>query len=575
MKKIHLWSLSLISGLLLAASWPVNGLTPLVFIALVPLFWVENFVLEQQKAYDAAPTASVEKSRKTKYHVFGYSFLSFVVWNALTTWWIWNSTPAAVLAIGLNALLMALVFTFFHYTCRHFFKSDIRWIILFIYWIGFEYFHHNWDVSWPWLTLGNVFASHPLWVQWYEITGVLGGSLWILGCNAAILHGLKNRLKPIRASVAAGCVLLIPFACSLVRYITYHPKGKPVEVVVVQPNIDPYFDQFNQTPQEAALRMLTLAESQITPETRFIVTPESMLQENVWEEDIPYCASVIQVRNFLRKWPQTQLVAGISSYSHVRPEDSGMQGVRRLRYTCDPFLKYYRAHNTAIALSADTSMPIPLHHKSRLTPGVEIMPFARQLRFLEKMAINLGGTVGTLGTDPGATVFISDNALSCRIKGGGYAGGFNPLPPTDTSDRICFSDIICYESVFGDYVASCVRDGAELLFVSTNDGWWGNTPGHRQHAAYARLRAVENRRDIARSANTGISCFIDQKGNVSQATAYWEPDCIRQELLANSQLTFYSRYGDILGRGCLFFSLLLLLFNLLYRFFPQALKRGA
>lgn len=147
--------------------------------------------------------------------------------------------------------------------------------------------------------------------------------------------------------------------------------------------------------------------------------------------------------------------------------------------------------------------------------------------------------------------------------------GIDPEPKV-FGDSVKFTDVICYESIFGDYVAWGVRKGAELLFVSTNDGWWKNSPGHRQHAAYARLRAIENRRDIARSANTGISCFIDQKGRVFQATAYGEPDCIRQTLLANSRLTFYSKYGDLLGRSALPFSGLLLLLCLTYRLFPAA-----
>ena len=316
----------------------------------------------------------------------------------------------------------------------------------------------------------------------------------------------------------------------------------------MQPNIDPYTEQFSISPDQAVSRMLGLASEQITEQTRFVVTPESMLQEYVWENELPFCPSVIRIQQFLQDRRGISLVAGISSYSHVAPQDSTQAGVRRLRFIQDPALKFYRAHNSVIVINSEAQAPIGLYHKSKLTPGVEIMPFAGKLRFIEKMAVNLGGTSGTLGIDPEPKVF---------------------------GDSIKFSDAICYESIFGDYVAWSVRKGAQLLFVSTNDGWWNNSPGHRQHSAYARLRAVENRRDIARSANTGISCFINQKGQVFQATQYGEPDCIRQELLANSKLTFYSRYGDILGRGCLFLGLLLLLFSLLYRFFPQALKRGA
>lgn len=557
MKKLHLWLLSILSGVLLSLSWPAHGFAPLSLIALIPLFAVDDFVLARQHKQKNLPDKN-----KIRYHIFGYSYVSFLVWNTLTTWWIWYSTPAAVLAITLNALLMACVFSLFHFSCRVLAGNgrslatgeDKRWLILFVYWIGFEFFHHNWDISWPWLTIGNVFANYPAWIQWYEITGVLGGSLWILACNVLLFHWLKIFLKnkkarlpfPVRPLIAALCLILIPLLASWLRYISYRPQGKPVETVVVQPNIDPYLEQFHISARDAASRMLLLASSRITPQTRFVVTPESMLQENIWEDEIHLCPSVIRIRHFLQDWPEARLIAGISSYSHVLPNDSAQAGVRRLRRTEDPFLKFYRAHNSVIMVDRDLNAPIPLYHKSKLTPGVEIMPFAGRLRFIEKMAVNMGGTTGTLGTDPEPMVF---------------------------GDSIRFSDVICYESIFGDYVAWGVRKGAQLLFVSTNDGWWKDSPGHRQHAAYARLRAVENRRDVARAANTGISCFINQKGQVFQATRYGEPDCIRQELLANEKLSFYSRYGDILGRCALPFSGLFLLLALIYRFFPEAWRR--
>lgn len=579
MKRVFLWLISLSSGILLWAAWPTGGFTPLIFIALLPLLWVEDYVLEQQQQQDRQG----RESKSPRQFIFLYAFSAFLAWNVLATWWIWHSTPAAVLAFVANAALMAGTFSLFHYTCRHFFKNGLRWIILAVYWLGFEHFHHHWDLSWPWLTLGNAFATVPSWVQWYEITGPFGGSLWVLACNVALLELFKRWKAPERrrCAILAACIVFLPLAASLVRHATYREKGKPVEVVVVQPNIDPYTEQFNLSPVSATLRMLQLAQSRMTSQTRFIVTPESMIQEYVWEEELPYCSpSVRLIQSFLRDWPQARMIAGISSYTRVPAKDSARTGVRRRAGVSHPDFRFYKAHNTIIALGSDPRMPIPVHHKSRLTPGVEIMPFAGKLKFLEKMAINLGGTVGTLGVEEGPHVFACTASGPCLVKGGSYAGNPAarpaPLPasapgfPGKGDSCIAFSDIICYESVFSDYVASCVNAGAELLFVSTNDGWWKDTPGHRQHAAYARLRAVENRRAIARSANTGISCFIDQKGKVWQATGYWEPACIRQTLLANEETTFYSKYGNILGKCCLPLSLFFLLLTFVYRIFPNA-----
>jgi apolipoprotein N-acyltransferase len=119
--------------------------------------------------------------------------------------------------------------------------------------------------------------------------------------------------------------------------------------------------------------------------------------------------------------------------------------------------------------------------------------------------------------------------------------------------------VICYESIYGEFIGRFVRNGAELIFVITNDGWWGDTPGHRQHFSFSRLRAVETRRSIARSANTGISAFINQRGDVLQESEYWVPAVLKQSMNANSNITFYSMNGDYLARIASFISVMLLL----------------
>ncbi len=130
---------------------------------------------------------------------------------------------------------------------------------------------------------------------------------------------------------------------------------------------------------------------------------------------------------------------------------------------------------------------------------------------------------------------------------------------SDSSVRI--AAMVCYESIYGEHVNGFVNDGAELLFILTNDGWWRDTPGHRQHNAYAKLRAIETRRSIGRSANTGISCFINQKGDMLKQTKYWQPTAIDNILNTNNKITFYVKYGDYIGRTAYWVSGLLLLIS--------------
>jgi apolipoprotein N-acyltransferase len=117
---------------------------------------------------------------------------------------------------------------------------------------------------------------------------------------------------------------------------------------------------------------------------------------------------------------------------------------------------------------------------------------------------------------------------------------------------------ICYESVFGDFLTQYVRKGASFIAVITNDGWWGDTPGYKQHLAYAKLRAIENRRDVVRSANTGVSCFINQRGEITQQLPYWTQGAIKQNIFCNRELTLFSRTGDLIGKTSVFLILFII-----------------
>ncbi len=530
MKKYQLLLLSLLSGMLLAAAWPLNGFSYLIFFAFVPLLWVEEIITKNPLKYG-------------KFSFFFVAFLGFFTWNTLTTYWIWNSTAGgAIFALQLNSLLMTMVFNFYHYSRRVVFKKNKAYLALILYWIAFEYFHMDWDFSWPWLTIGNVFANNPQLVQWYEYTGTFGGTLWVFLINILLFEVLlliKNkdrfsfnfRNKLFKTSIVCFLAFAIPVVLSLITYNRYQEKGKAVEVVTVQPNVDPYSEQYIIPPLEILHRMLMLAEEEIDSSISFVIFPESALQEYVWEDQLNRSPSVNVLRNFTQKYPKLAVVAGMSTRRMLEKNEALTLAAIEYPYEKG---RYYENFNTALLV--EHSGKLQCYHKSKLTPGVEKMPFKKFFKPIEKFALDLGGTVGSLGVDEERKVFNCENAAKV-------------------------SPVICYESIYGGFVAEFVRNGAELIFIITNDGWWGNTAGHRQHFTYAALRAIETRRDVARSANTGISCFINQRGDVLQNTTYWKPAVIRQTLYTNNKLTFYVKYGDYIGRIALFSGLLLLLLS--------------
>jgi apolipoprotein N-acyltransferase len=174
-----------------------------------------------------------------------------------------------------------------------------------------------------------------------------------------------------------------------------------------------------------------------------------------------------------------------------------------------------------------------------LVLGVEKVPFSNIFPYLEELSINNGGTSGTLG--------IEDESQVLKANG------------------IAFAPVVCYESIYGEFVSEQCRKGAELIFVITNDGWWKDTPGYKQHMAMARLRAIENRKAVARSANTGTSAFINQRGDVLQQTGWWTKASIKESLKRNSVRTFYVKWGDIFGRTFSFVAALMILLTIVKR----------
>lgn len=509
--------LAVLSGLLIAAAWPVRGLAPLAFVAFIPLLYLQDRI--------------GDKENPEKGSIFGLSFITFLIWNALTTWWVWKTTAIGTIGmILLNSLFMTTVFWAYHFVKTRLYDNKKGYYILIIFVLAFEYLHLHWQLNWPWLNLGNVFSHYHTWVQWYSITGIAGGTLWVLATNILIYKYIRLSFRAAgeeyhwKYVVTILCLLFIPLIISKIQYHCYTEQGDDVEIVVVQPNLDPYSEEFTLPARQIMERNLSVAQPLVTENTRFVVSPESAIQEDVWLERMDNYYSIRELRHFISQNPQTCYVIGISTLGLV-PEGAESDFAARKFTNVD---KYFYAYNTAALITLDS---IQVYHKSRLTPGAEAMPSWWFMRMLKDSALDLGGTVGTLKKDTEAHTLSFDNHK--------------------------VGTLICYESVFGEYVTEFVKNGADMLFVITNDGWWGNSPGHRQHLEFSKLRAIETRRSVARSANTGISGFINQCGDIIEQSKYWEQTALRNTLKTNDKLTFYVRYGDYIYKIAVFLTALL------------------
>ncbi|PKP03673.1 MAG: apolipoprotein N-acyltransferase [Bacteroidetes bacterium HGW-Bacteroidetes-6] len=537
LKKKYMLLLCIVSAILMSAAWPMRGFPFLVFIAFIPLLIVLDQIVRNPDRFRWMAS-------------FRFSYIAFFFWNLLTTYWIWNSTEVgAIFAIVVNSLVMALFVQIASFINQYALKKNSGGLtILAVVWLAFEHLHQHWDLSWPWLNVGNVFAQRPAWVQWYEFTGVAGGTAWVWIINILLFRLLmfildkKSEQSKMRRNliILVTVVFVLPSVWSIHRYYNYEEKPNPIDIVLVQPNLNPYTEEYSLSTPEVLDRLLTPTAAFADKKVDFIVAPESVLQDGMFEDEFQYSQSIAALKKFLKDYsPQASFISGAGTLRMLDPDEPLGPSARRYNSKM-----YYEAFNTALFIDS-TGIPLT-YHKSRLVPGVEQMPFVHVIKPIEKLAIDLGGTVGTLGKSSDRTV---------------YKGGKVPI-----------SAVICYESVYGEFVSDFVKNGAEVILILTNDGWWKDTPGHRQHFAYAPLRAIETRRPIARAANTGISCFINQRGDVVQKTEYWTRDVIRNTVNANDEITFYVRYGDYIGRG-MSFAMVLLLVIAIMQYFVYRINR--
>lgn len=500
MKAIKHLSLSVLSGILLSLSWPeIGNQAWLIFIAFIPLF------------------ISIDKIKNWR-TTFLYAFLSFMIWHILSCWWMWPSTPiGSVSAWIINSMLMAGIISLAKHS-----SEKIKWvpleIILAFYWLSFEIFHLFWDLKWPWMNLGHVFANHIEWIQWYEYLGVYGGGFWIIIVNGLVFRLLK---KPV---FIPGKILLLIFTLiSIIAPISFsfHLLNKDLnepsalKVSIIQPNVNTYTEKFDAlTPLQQSEMIIKLLEN--TDSNSIIILPETAIPES-----------------FNIKGPYPKSIDTLLSFS----------GINHLKIIGGYYTKDEKASYNSACLIANGRI-IDSRNKIKLLAYAEQIPFEFISGYWSQLVHEQGGISKSFGVDEQAKVF-----------------NFN--------DSIKLGTLICFESVFSDIATEMCRKGSQALIVITNDDWWLDTPGHRQHFAYARIKAIETRKWIARSANTGISGIINPKGEIIQSSDYRTETIIKGKVNLNSKQSFFVSHEKQLRWLIIIFSIIIFLSGLVLKWISR------
>ena len=518
--------LSLISALLLSISWPTYGIPFFIFFAFVPLLLMEQEI------------SKFSKINKKAWVVFGLTYLAFFIWNVVTTGWLYhaknpdgnNSLLAVAIPVIVNSLLMSLVFQLYYWYKKV--RGTYFGLVFFVaIWLSFERFHLNWEFTWPWLNLGNAFSEYPQLIQWYDTIGATGGSFWILLINVFAFYTLriwqagrirKDLVKNISILTA---IIVLPLLISIYKYNSYQekPVGE-VTTLLLQPKLDPYTEKYSKDSLQILGELLSLAEENSKTKVDFFIAPETAFPGNgsLSENGFNKSTSIAIAKEFLGKHPQSIFLTGASTHKFLFDEADTEDYSTKIQEGV-----WVNSYNSALQIIPNQEVEV--YHKAKLVPGVEIFPYIRYLKpILGDAMLDFGGANSSLGIDKERKVF---------------SNRFN---------KAKMAPIICYESIYGEYVTDYVKNGANLLAIMTNDSWWDNTEGHKQLLSYARLRAIETRREIVRAANSGISAHINARGDILQDTFYDDRTALLVKANLLEEKSIYTKIGDLISRIAIF-----------------------
>ncbi len=484
---------SLTAGLLLGLSFPPVDLSFLTIPAFVLLFHLsEKCDSNKQLAY--------------------YGYFGFVLWNLIGTYWLMMASAiAGIAAILANAVIMTIPLVLFRGFSRSFEKSWHIALLQASAWVAYEFLHHNWDLSWTWLSIGNAWANQIGLVQYISATGHLGITFWVIFTASLAYSAIKKKNQII--AIAATFSLLLPSGTSFLYYVGsgINPVSSTTNVTVIQPNHDSYLDYGGMRDKREVLDSLfSITKRTKAPETDLVVWPENAI------DGVTYINSVTtnRVADSAKAW-NTAFISGTGLYK---------------LYDTPPTLYrdtfQGRARNFFnSALYVNKSGKVSRYDKHNLVPIVERFPFVDFFNAIDVFRWFNWGRIAQFGKGTEPIAIIENNFTT--------------------------QGLICYDSVYPEWIREFVRNGTDFITIITNDGWWGNSSGHVQHFSYARLRAIEFDRWIVRSANNGTSGIIDPSGRVIIKTHYWTKTGFNFEVPHKNTMTLFTKFGDWFSYLCL------------------------
>ena len=525
-------SLAVASGILLGFSFPPSPFYSLAYVAFIPLFFLFTRI-------------------KSFFQIARYSYLFLFIFHLITVYWtggfvvgkdIWMMTAGVSVIVIHPILFLPIILLAFAVKNK---LGLVPGLVAFaLFWTSFEYLHSLGEYSFPWLTLGNSQAYDLQRIQIIEYTSVYGLTLLIFAFNIiaflVIVNQTSGKWKLRSKQVLSHLSILAVLYFGTALYGTYGINKESVEsknkisVGILQPNFDPW-DKWGGSigdKWEYYFRQLKYYFDETRQLSKFkpdiIVWPETAIpfhillpRYSLYRSDLLSLADTLKLSIFTGL-PTAEYFDSL----HAPATAERIQSSKL----------YVESYNSAVLIQPNRIIG-QIHKKSILVPFAERIPYAETFRFLiEPLKWNVG--ISSWGKGEDTAVY------ELSLKDG---------------RQIKFSGMICYESVYPNYVREFVKRGAEFLVIITNDSWWGNTSGAYQHASFASLRAVETRRWVVQCANGGISLIVDPTGKRQTTTDLYTRTKFIADISSLSDKTFYVQYGDVVAQLCLAISILMLM----------------
>jgi apolipoprotein N-acyltransferase len=494
------YPLALLSGVLLAVSFPRFGYPPFGWIALTPLL-----------------VALVPASRPvSSQRAFALGLLTGVAYFAGTVYW----TGATVRTFGGLSLPVSLLVASLLIAYLAVFPALFALILAWIagrlgrraiwlapaIWVASELGRTYFWSGFPWLLLGYSQTTVLPVAQAASLIGVFGlsGLVATVGTGLAAAVVAPGR----RAWLSASAPIAVVAALSIWGTIRIQggrltSEGRALPIALVQGNV-PQHEKWDPARAPAILtRYLDMTRLGARRGARLVIWPESATPF-YYEED---SAGAEKIREVVRQ-TGVRLLFGSDEIQHSTPP---------------------RFYNSAFMLKPDGETAA-VYRKMQLVPFGEYVPLKSLLFFVEPLVESVADF------SPGDAVVR--------------------LPV----DGETVSTAICYEIVYPGLVRRAIREGSQLLTTITNDAWYGYSSAPHQHFLQASMRAIEQGRYLARAANTGISGIVDPYGRVLARSALFDTTVLNGEVRLLSSLTVYGRIGDLCAYVCLALTLAALVF---------------